>query len=169
MDARNAYEYHGARIAPVAQLDRVLPSEGRGRGFESRLVHHIATPQQARLVRALLFLALAFARSGQVFFKTDITFGQVFHRHPAQVTIEATGAAGGGGFQPYHPVVLEQESLGVRHQAAAQAVPLRGKHAGVVEVSHREPHRHTLDLGHPHTRCQGNGLPYGLGGYAHLR
>ncbi len=28
--------------APVAQLDRVLPSEGRGRGFESRLVHHIA-------------------------------------------------------------------------------------------------------------------------------
>jgi hypothetical protein len=41
MDARNAYEYHGARIAPVAQLDRVLPSEGRGRGFESRLVHQI--------------------------------------------------------------------------------------------------------------------------------
>ncbi len=41
MDACNAYEYHGARIAPVAQLDRVLPSEGRGRGFESRLVHHI--------------------------------------------------------------------------------------------------------------------------------
>ena len=40
MDARSAYEYHGARIAPVAQLDRVLPSEGRGRGFESRLVHH---------------------------------------------------------------------------------------------------------------------------------
>lgn len=42
MDARYAYEYHGARIAPVAQLDRVLPSEGSGRGFESRLVHHIA-------------------------------------------------------------------------------------------------------------------------------
>ncbi len=42
MDARSAYEYHGARIAPVAQLDRVLPSEGSGRGFESRLVHHIA-------------------------------------------------------------------------------------------------------------------------------
>ena len=41
MDARHAYEYHGARIAPVAQLDRVLPSEGRGRGFESRLVHHM--------------------------------------------------------------------------------------------------------------------------------
>lgn len=41
MDARSAYEYHGARIAPVAQLDRVLPSEGSGRGFESRLVHHI--------------------------------------------------------------------------------------------------------------------------------
>lgn len=40
MDARHAYEYHGARVAPVAQLDRVLPSEGRGRGFESRLVHH---------------------------------------------------------------------------------------------------------------------------------
>ena len=28
--------------ASVAQLDRVLPSEGRGRGFESRRVHHIA-------------------------------------------------------------------------------------------------------------------------------
>ena len=41
MDARTAYEYHGARIAPVAQLDRVLPSEGRGRGFESRLVHQL--------------------------------------------------------------------------------------------------------------------------------
>ncbi len=25
--------------ASVAQLDRVLPSEGRGRGFESRRVH----------------------------------------------------------------------------------------------------------------------------------
>lgn len=30
------------RNAPVAQLDRVLPSEGRGRGFESRLVRQIA-------------------------------------------------------------------------------------------------------------------------------
>ncbi len=28
------------RNAPVAQLDRVLPSEGSGHGFESRLVHH---------------------------------------------------------------------------------------------------------------------------------
>ena len=27
--------------ASVAQLDRVLPSEGRGRGFESRQVRHI--------------------------------------------------------------------------------------------------------------------------------
>jgi hypothetical protein len=27
-------------IAPVAQLDRALPSEGKGRGFESRRVHH---------------------------------------------------------------------------------------------------------------------------------
>lgn len=26
--------------ASVAQLDRVLPSEGRGRGFESRRVRH---------------------------------------------------------------------------------------------------------------------------------
>ena len=41
MDGRHADEYHGARVAPVAQLDRVLPSEGRGRGFESRLVHHL--------------------------------------------------------------------------------------------------------------------------------
>ncbi len=40
MDACERHAYHGARVAPVAQLDRVLPSEGRGRGFESRLVHH---------------------------------------------------------------------------------------------------------------------------------
>ena len=32
---------YNARVAPVAQLDRVPPSEGGGRGFESRLVHHI--------------------------------------------------------------------------------------------------------------------------------
>ena len=42
MDGRHADEYHGARVAPVAQLDRVLPSEGRGRGFESRLVRHLS-------------------------------------------------------------------------------------------------------------------------------
>ena len=41
MDGRHTDEYYGARIAPVAQLDRVLPSEGSGRGFESRLVHHL--------------------------------------------------------------------------------------------------------------------------------
>ena len=41
MDGRHTDEYYGARIAPVAQLDRVLPSEGRGRGFESRRVHQI--------------------------------------------------------------------------------------------------------------------------------
>ena len=32
------------RVALVAQLDRVLPSEGRGRGFESRRVRHIKKP-----------------------------------------------------------------------------------------------------------------------------
>ncbi len=31
-------------LAPVAQLDRALPSEGRGREFESRRVRHIARP-----------------------------------------------------------------------------------------------------------------------------
>ena len=41
MDGRHTDEYYGARVAPVAQLDRVLPSEGSGRGFESRLVHHL--------------------------------------------------------------------------------------------------------------------------------
>jgi hypothetical protein len=35
IDHRNTY-------APVAQLDRVPPSEGGGRGFESRLVRHIS-------------------------------------------------------------------------------------------------------------------------------
>ena len=35
------FAVHRAAIhAPVAQLDRVLPSEGRGRGFESRRAHH---------------------------------------------------------------------------------------------------------------------------------
>ena len=43
MDARQRDAYDCARAAPVAQLDRVLPSEGRGRGFESRLVRHIQT------------------------------------------------------------------------------------------------------------------------------
>lgn len=33
------------RNAPVAQLDRVPPSEGGGRGFESRLVRHISLIQ----------------------------------------------------------------------------------------------------------------------------
>ncbi len=28
------------QIAPVAQLDRVLASEAKGRGFESHLAHH---------------------------------------------------------------------------------------------------------------------------------
>ena len=41
MDAHPLDAYDGARTAPVAQLDRVLPSEGGGRGFESRLVRHI--------------------------------------------------------------------------------------------------------------------------------
>ena len=35
----NLYDYAAAL---VAQLDRVLPSEGKGRGFESRLVRHIS-------------------------------------------------------------------------------------------------------------------------------
>ncbi len=30
-----------AYIAPVAQMDRVLPSEGRGREFESRQARHL--------------------------------------------------------------------------------------------------------------------------------
>ena len=29
------------QYAPVAQLDRVLPSEGKGRAFESRRVRHL--------------------------------------------------------------------------------------------------------------------------------
>ena len=32
--------------APVAQMDRVLPSEGRGRGFESRLAHHLTVSSE---------------------------------------------------------------------------------------------------------------------------
>ena len=44
MDAASLDGYHGARVALVAQLDRVLPSEGRGRGFESRRVRHLLLP-----------------------------------------------------------------------------------------------------------------------------
>ncbi len=66
MDAQGRHGYDGARKASVAQLDRVLPSEGRGRGFESRRVHQndvsgcllmtTTPPRKARPVRALLFL-----------------------------------------------------------------------------------------------------------------
>ncbi len=63
MDARSAYEYHGARIAPVAQLDRVLPSEGRGRGFESRLVRH--TQYEKASVRRDWGFFVGVVKSGQ--------------------------------------------------------------------------------------------------------
>ena len=51
MDGRHTDEYYGARVAPVAQLDRVLPSEGSGRGFESRLVHHFLSLAQGNSVK----------------------------------------------------------------------------------------------------------------------
>jgi hypothetical protein len=35
-----AYIIDWNKFAPVAQLDRALPSGGKGREFESRLVHH---------------------------------------------------------------------------------------------------------------------------------
>ena len=38
---RALFAYYGTPYAPVAQLDRVLPSEGSGHGFESRQAHHI--------------------------------------------------------------------------------------------------------------------------------
>ncbi len=41
VDAPDGHRYDVARTASVAQLDRVLPSEGRGRGFESRRVRHL--------------------------------------------------------------------------------------------------------------------------------
>jgi hypothetical protein len=43
LDAHRMVEYGAAPIlpqAPVAQLDRALPSEGKGREFESRRVRH---------------------------------------------------------------------------------------------------------------------------------
>ena len=49
MDAHPLDAYDGGRTAPVAQLDRVLPSEGRGHGFESRLVHHIQKGPKRKL------------------------------------------------------------------------------------------------------------------------
>ena len=54
MDGRHADEYYGARVAPVAQLDRVLPSEGSGRGFESRLVHHLLSLVQGSSVKTTI-------------------------------------------------------------------------------------------------------------------
>ena len=42
MDSGALSDYYAALDdAPVAQLDRVLPSEGRGHWFESSRVHHI--------------------------------------------------------------------------------------------------------------------------------
>lgn len=49
--------------ASVAQLDRVLPSEGRGRGFESRRVHQIQTKKPQ------------VERPGAFLWATDSTFG----------------------------------------------------------------------------------------------
>ena len=43
LDAGEMVEYGAAPVgtqAPVAQLDRALPSEGKGREFESRRVRH---------------------------------------------------------------------------------------------------------------------------------
>ena len=37
---RKKQVFQRAHAAPVAQLDRALPSEGRGREFESRRVRH---------------------------------------------------------------------------------------------------------------------------------
>ena len=67
MDARSAYEYHGARIAPVAQLDRVLPSEGRGRGFESRLVRHTAVTRKPQALWVWgFFVGVIFRKSNRL-------------------------------------------------------------------------------------------------------
>jgi hypothetical protein len=41
--------------APVAQLDRALPSEGRGREFESRRVRHRLIPQAQSYALGSLF------------------------------------------------------------------------------------------------------------------
>ena len=51
-----AYYAKSANLAPVAQLDRALPSEGRGREFESRRVRH------ARIMGALFFNKSGFVK-----------------------------------------------------------------------------------------------------------
>src|SRR5579872_3787424 len=50
--------YCPARRGPVAQLDRALPSEGRGREFESRRVRH-------KLLLQLNFWTNSFSRTAQ--------------------------------------------------------------------------------------------------------
>ena len=40
LDFRQKVAYKKKHLALVAQLDRVLPSEGKGRGFESRQARH---------------------------------------------------------------------------------------------------------------------------------
>ena|GEM_PF-4563677 len=45
-----------ARYAPIAQLDRALPSGGRGRGFESLWAHQIN--KKATLAVAFLFISV---------------------------------------------------------------------------------------------------------------
>jgi hypothetical protein len=53
------------RHAPVAQLDRVLPSEGRGRTFESSRARQ-ATPSDLMVVPVLRLPAKKSARYGKV-------------------------------------------------------------------------------------------------------
>jgi hypothetical protein len=43
LDNHSKAQYNAHRRAPVAQLDRALPSGGRGPAFESRRVHHISS------------------------------------------------------------------------------------------------------------------------------
>ena len=52
--------HRSAAQAPVAQLDRALPSEGKGREFESRRVRHLPVtaqtaqgPNESRFKRSL--------------------------------------------------------------------------------------------------------------------
>lgn len=63
MDAPSRHGYDVARTALVAQLDRVLPSEGRGRGFESRRVRQPETQKpQVAWPGAFSFLAFEWVK-----------------------------------------------------------------------------------------------------------
>src|SRR5512143_381339 len=83
MDATWQNRYASRLLAPVAQLDRVLPSEGRGRAFESRRARQFSGHNQLQsLVPPGFNLRLAGLHLGPKFILSVSDHGYSYpHRH----------------------------------------------------------------------------------------